>query len=135
MHRTLILSAILTMASMAQAAADCETSDLDGRWAYFDITSVAGEDGVILFALTKDCTFTIEDAVIEEVSCGGGHDFPDELREEFLGVEIQLESNCRFEMIGGFCEYFGQILRDKISGAGVALCGDFDRISFDLVKE
>jgi hypothetical protein len=134
MHRTLILIPILLIASMAQAAADCETSDLNGRWAYFDISSVANEDGVILFALTKDCRFTIEDAIIEEVSCGGGHDFPDELREEFLGVEIKLESNCRFEITGELCDYFGHIARDKVTGAGVAFCGDFDRVSFDLIK-
>jgi hypothetical protein len=136
MRPTLILSAILLMASVAEAAAACKKSDLNGRWSYFALANVTDSDGIVLFVLTEDCRFVIDDAEFTKVSCGGGgSDIPGDLRDEFFGAEIQLAKNCRLEITGArFCDYFGQISRDKLTGSGVAFCQGFDRLSFGLVK-
>ena len=135
MHRTLILSAILLMVSLAQAAASCKTSDLNGRWAYFALANVTDSDGVVLFVLIENCRITIKGGEITKALCSGSDIPGGDLRDEFVGAEIGLAKNCRFEITGArFCDYFGQISRDEITGSGVAFCGGFDRLSFGLVK-
>jgi hypothetical protein len=134
MRRAITIGAILLALSATEVAADCEAGDLEGQWRYFSVVNVTNEDGIVVFSFAEACRFGIDTkSQIESTDCdddGGAGE-----RESFMDQRIKLEDDCSFEINTEFCDYIGQVASDRRTAAGVAFCGEFDRGTFNLVKE